>query len=711
MTAAMVAMMPLISMGQKATIENPTWEKRGISSSSIAIEKVQTTPKATTLYFKCWLGYAEGTMSMAKDCYIVVDGKKLALTKADGIPLDENFKPNAEGFTRTFSLTFPAVNKTTEYIDFIEGEGINNFKFWNVPVTAASDKKNKEIRKKADDEYAQAANISGDGNSLPINHLATGTSRLKGQIKGYKKEIFDGATIRIMCFINNPITGSQDEIWADMDSEGNFEMELPLTSQYQIVGFRTEEIAFVNESFVASIGGTEEFIYDFDRYAEYRYDSPSKYKYFKGDNAVLNNTLAKIEHKQRNIDYEDVINFSGTSAMDFKNHIYDLAKKAEQNIDNSDISKAAKELFKIDLRGREGYFLGMADYFIADAYRKAHNITDRRAPLPEDYKRPEFTEEFAKYALELNLNDVQMLYSSEYEYCVSEIGMMVMKIGAQGMDQNIAIFKQMMDKHINDEVITNMYNMLLELSKLTEGRPYTKSEIATIEKFNEKYGQEYTDIFNGIKNEKIKNITGSDKGTLVDLMKSQPLMRAFESRHVLDDMQMKAVEEIGNPVITEYAKQCNARIQAEIDADKARGGYFQHQTNETEADAILVDILKNHKGKVVYVDMWATWCGPCRAGIAAMKPYHDELAAKGVDFVYITDESSPEDEYNNMIAGMQGDHYRLTSEQMSKLKEKFHVTGIPFYLFINKKGEVSETKGGWGGTDRVMEVLGRLLAE
>lgn len=708
---ALIALMPLTSMGQKATIENPTWEKRGISSSSIAIEKVQTTPKATTLYFKCWLGYAEGTMRIAKDSYILVDGKKLTLTKADGIPLDELFKPNAEGFTRTFSLTFPAVNKNTQYIDFIEGEDVNYFKFFNVPVTKAADKKNKEIRKKADDEYAQAANVTDDGKPLPDNKLALGTSKLKGQIIGYTPEIFNGQKIRIMCYINNPISGVQDEIWGDLDSDGKFEMELPLTSQYQTVGIQTRDAGLVNEIFLATIGGTVEFIYDIDRYAEYRYDKPSKYMCFKGDNADINNAIAQMDRKARNFDYDEAINFKGTSAMDFKGHIYELAKRSEQNINNSSMPQKAKEYAKIKLKSSEGYFLGMADYFIAEAYRRVHNINDHRAEMPEDYQRPEFTEEYAKYVQELNLNDMQMLYSDEYQYCINELNFLIQRIGLSGMDLNMAIFKQMMDEHNNDEVIANLYNMLTELAKLKESRPYTESEIAIIQKFNKKYAQEYDKISNQIAQKKRDNILGTDKGIIVDLMKSQPLMRAFESRHVLGEMEMKAVEEIGNQTITEYAKQGNAKIQAEIEADKARGGYFQHQTNETEADAILVDILKNHNGKVVYVDIWATWCGPCRAGIAAMKPHHEELAEKGVDFVYITDETSPEDEYNNMIAGMQGDHYRLTMDQMSKLKEKFHITGIPFYLFINKKGEVAETQSGWGGEQRVIDMLGKLMSE
>ena len=44
-----------------------------------------------------------------------------------------------------------------------------------------------------------------------------------------------------------------------------------------------------------------------------------------------------------------------------------------------------------------------------------------------------------------------------------------------------------------------------------------------------------------------------------------------------------------------------------------------------------------YPGKVVFVDLWATWCGPCMRGIQAMEPLKKKLAGRDVVFVYLYD--------------------------------------------------------------------------
>lgn len=117
---------------------------------------------------------------------------------------------------------------------------------------------------------------------------------------------------------------------------------------------------------------------------------------------------------------------------------------------------------------------------------------------------------------------------------------------------------------------------------------------------------------------------------------------------------------------------------------------------------VLTVLAKNYEGKVVVIDFWATWCGPCRQAMKLIDEIKPELQKKGVVFVYLTGETSPLAKWQEMIANIDGDHYRLTKKQWGELCGNLGLLGIPSYMILNKDGSTAYDNfktGGYPGSD------------
>lgn len=101
-------------------------------------------------------------------------------------------------------------------------------------------------------------------------------------------------------------------------------------------------------------------------------------------------------------------------------------------------------------------------------------------------------------------------------------------------------------------------------------------------------------------------------------------------------------------------------------------------------------IAAQHPGKVVLIDRWNTWCGPCKAGIAENEPLKETvLSDPDIVWVYVADDSSPIPAYYKMIPSIKGHHYRLTEEQARATYERYNIEGIPYYFIVDRKGNMT----------------------
>ena len=101
-------------------------------------------------------------------------------------------------------------------------------------------------------------------------------------------------------------------------------------------------------------------------------------------------------------------------------------------------------------------------------------------------------------------------------------------------------------------------------------------------------------------------------------------------------------------------------------------------------------IIGQHKGKVVVIDVWNTWCAPCRAAIKHHKPLKQTtLSNKDIVWIYLADESSPKDVYVKMVQEIDGIHYRLSRSQRSAVTKRFGIRFIPSYILVDREGNAA----------------------
>ena len=99
---------------------------------------------------------------------------------------------------------------------------------------------------------------------------------------------------------------------------------------------------------------------------------------------------------------------------------------------------------------------------------------------------------------------------------------------------------------------------------------------------------------------------------------------------------------------------------------------------------LISGILDKNKGKPIYIDIWATWCGGCRAEFPKYKEIINKYGSK-VKFVFLC-VGSPEKTYLNVLNSLDfdADHYFVSTKQYEELKVNYKVSSLPHYIFIKQ---------------------------
>ena len=112
----------------------------------------------------------------------------------------------------------------------------------------------------------------------------------------------------------------------------------------------------------------------------------------------------------------------------------------------------------------------------------------------------------------------------------------------------------------------------------------------------------------------------------------------------------------------------------------------------SDGEKILRKLIEPYQGKLIYVDIWGTWCAPCRENLKESWRVREALKDYDIIYLFLANKSSDEawksviSEYN--LTGPNCVHYNLPADQQSAIERYIGVNGYPTYKLIDKQGVI-----------------------
>lgn len=183
---------------------------------------------------------------------------------------------------------------------------------------------------------------------------------------------------------------------------------------------------------------------------------------------------------------------------------------------------------------------------------------------------------------------------------------------------------------------------------------------------------------------------------LRDFSRAQKLYERLDhNRKPLNRTQMAVLNQIQLPAVRSTLLAENDKFINMQKAEVANAECLRPSSDVeglTDGEAILRKILEPFKGRIVYLDIWGTWCGPCKDKLKESHFVKDQLKDYDIVYLYLAN-TSPEESWKNVIkeynlTGPNCVHYNLPKSQQRAVEQFLKVESFPTYKLIDKQGNI-----------------------
>ena len=756
---------------EQPTIEYGTSHGDGFFNLSLDVTKVELKADETVVYITVMQrsDYPDYWFRFANDTYLKVGDQRFTVVKADGIELDKQLQTGKD-FQTNVAFHFPPLPKGTKVFDFIEGDGQGAFQikgikpveerwmqmlpsywrdeqgdwkiafledcaiydcqFWTYKQREINDKTGEAqmVLTNGDKELKVAIGKNKNGmramqiGDQKVNYTMitsrflpdypTKDTRTDFVDTGYKED-----TITVVGWIKdmpehykqlktfsfgywNLFTNGQQNAYADLDEQGRFTVKIPILNS-------TEFFCDWQRCFVRTMlepGKTYFLLYDFK---EGR-------RYFMGEDSRLQNELFKypLDWKAMRLEEE------GKDYDKYLASVDSLMKAQYTYIDA--LCEAHPTLSTRFEKYRKGntFCQQAEDFGQSRFYTPQHKFPANASQYAYDTF---WTKMEAPYTLHRGLSRFLRDY-------LDDCGRSYPSSFSLNMVDHIEEIAS------NDEelaLLTSWKAWITDAAAKIEKAPTLEEKQKVAEELNTKNADMIQKVEKILNNQKSKKMIDKyaltselrNHSQMLDSLKAAPLIKdIFLSQKVyslIDHNRTAVLPEVidtlklyvKSPVCLAMVEKINDHYLAieNREFDKLVLKSSDNLRDLSEGEALLKKILEPYKGKFVLLDIWGTWCGPCKEALSHSTEEYARLKDYDIEFLYLANQS-PQTAWENVIKeyNVSGDnvaHYNLPAEQQAAIERHLDVHSFPTYKLFNRDGNLLDLKV----DAREVENIARLL--